>query len=44
MDLVTKAGVQQTKLKATIPGWGNAWFNPHAIMNIFSYVEMTKDY
>ena len=42
LNLVTNAGVLQTNHKATIPGWGEAWFNPHAITNIFSYAEMAK--
>jgi hypothetical protein len=28
--------------KATVPGWGEAWFNPSAITNIFSYAKMAK--
>ena len=42
LDLVTNAGVLRTNLKANIPGWGKAWFSPHAITNIFSYAEMAK--
>jgi hypothetical protein len=41
-DLVTNAGILRTTQKATIPGWGKAWFNPQAISNIFSYAEMAK--
>jgi hypothetical protein len=44
LDLVTNAGVLRTTKKATIPGWGKAWFNPHVITNIFSYAEMAKQY
>jgi hypothetical protein len=42
LDLVTNTGVLRTTQKATIPGLGKAWFNPHAIENIFSYTEMAK--
>jgi hypothetical protein len=42
LDLVTNAKILKTNLKATIPGWSKAWFNLHAITNIFSYVEITK--
>ncbi len=42
LDLVTNAGILQTNQKATVPGWGEVWFNPHAITNIFSYSEMAK--
>jgi hypothetical protein len=42
LDLVTNAGVLRTTQKASIPGWGKAWYNPHAITNIFSYAEMAQ--
>jgi hypothetical protein len=42
LDLVTNACNLRTTQKATIPGWGEAWFNPNAITNIFSYAEMAK--
>jgi hypothetical protein len=42
LDLVTNAGVLKTTTKAMIPGWGMVWFNPAAITNIFSYLEMAK--
>ena len=42
LDLMTNAGILRTKHKATVPGWGEVWFNPHAITNIFSYAEMAK--
>ena len=42
LNHVTNAGVLQTTQKATIPGWGEAWFNPNVITNIFSYAEMAK--
>ena len=38
------AGILQTNQKATIPGWGEVWFNHHAITNIFSYAEMAQRY
>jgi hypothetical protein len=42
LDLVTNAGILRTTQKVTIPGWGEAWFNPQAITNIFSYAKMAK--
>jgi hypothetical protein len=42
LDLVTNAEILRTNHKATIPGWGEVWFNPHAITNIFSYAEMAQ--
>jgi hypothetical protein len=42
LDLVTNAEILRTTQKATIPGWHEAWFNPRAITNIFSYAEMAK--
>jgi hypothetical protein len=42
LDLITNARILCTMQKATIPGWGKAWFNLQAIINIFSYAEMAK--
>ena len=42
LNLITNAGILQTTQKATLPGWGEVWFNPQAITNIFSYAEMAK--
>ena len=39
MDLYTNANK-----KATIPQWGDAWFNADAITNIFSAAEMAEKY
>jgi hypothetical protein len=44
LDLVTNTGVLRTTQKATIPGWGKAWFNPHVIAKILSYAEMAKQH
>jgi len=44
MMLTTNAGVITTNLKATIPSWGEAWFSPKAITNIFSYAKMADRY
>ena len=44
MMLTTNAGVLTTNLKANIPGWGEAWFSPRAITNIFSFAEMAQRY
>jgi hypothetical protein len=27
-------------MKADVPGWGEVWFNPAAMTNIFSYAQM----
>jgi hypothetical protein len=27
-------------MKADVPGWGEVWFNPTAMTNIFSYAQM----
>jgi hypothetical protein len=42
LNLVINARILQTSQKATIPGWGEVWFNPYAITNIFSYLETAK--
>ena len=40
LTLTTNAGVLQTKMKADVPGWGEVWFDPTAMTNIFSYAQM----
>ena len=42
LDLVTNAGMLRTPKKATIPRWGNSWFNSVAITNLFSYAKMAQ--
>jgi hypothetical protein len=42
LDLQTNAGILSTNMKCDIPEWGEAWFNPNAITNIFIYAEMAK--
>jgi hypothetical protein len=27
-------------MKANVPGWGEVWFDPTAMTNIFSYAQM----
>ena len=44
LTLTTNAGVLTTNLKADIPGWGEAWFAPNSMTNIFSYAEMADRY
>jgi hypothetical protein len=40
LTLTTNAGVLQMNMKANVPGWGEVWFDPTAMMNIFSYAQM----
>jgi hypothetical protein len=40
LTITTNAGVLQTKMKADVPGWGEVWFDPTAMTNIFSYAQM----
>jgi hypothetical protein len=42
--LYTNGGTLTTNLKCNIPEWGEAWFAPNGITNIFSYAEMAKRY
>jgi hypothetical protein len=42
LTLTTNAGVLQMNMKADVPGWGEVWFNPTAISNIFSYTQMVN--
>jgi hypothetical protein len=44
LKLYTNGGTLTTNLKCNIPEWGEAWFAPNSITNIFSYAEMTKRY
>jgi hypothetical protein len=44
MELHTNGGVLVTKQKATIPDWGDAWYNANGMTNIFSYAEMAQRY
>jgi hypothetical protein len=40
--LITNTGVLLTTQKATVPRWGEVWFNSQAITSIFSCAEMAK--
>jgi hypothetical protein len=42
LELGTNAGILHTSQKATIPGWGRAWYKNQAKTNIFSYAEIIK--
>ncbi len=44
MKLFTNGGTLETNLKADLPNWGEVWYNPKAITNIFSYAEMADKY
>jgi hypothetical protein len=44
LNLYTNGGILSTNLKCDIPQWGEAWFAPDGITNIFSYAEMAKRY
>ena len=44
MLLSTNGGILETTQKADLPHWGEVWFNPRAITNIFSYAEMADRY
>ena len=40
MEIFTNAGKLKTTQKAYVKEWGDVWYNPKAITNIFSYAEM----
>ena len=42
MILAMNAGSKQHSTKATVPGFGEVWFDPEAIANIFGFAEMRK--
>ena len=42
LDLQTNAGIMSTNMKCNIPEWGEAWYNPNVITNIFTYAEIAK--
>jgi len=44
LSLTTNAGVLTTTKKADVPGWGEVWFNPEAVTNIFSLAHMVDRY
>jgi hypothetical protein len=31
-------------MKADLPGWGEVWFDPNCMTNIFSYAQMADQY
>ena len=42
LSLTTNAGVMTTNLKAELPGYGNIWFDPHAMTNVLSFGNTAK--
>jgi hypothetical protein len=40
LELSTNGGDLHTKKRATVPGFGEVWYHPNAITNIFSFAEM----
>jgi hypothetical protein len=40
LELVTNGGHLYTNLKAKVPGYGEVWFHPKSITNIFGFAEM----
>ena len=44
LTLYTNGGVLTTNQKCDIPQWGEAWFAPDGLTNIFSFAEMAARY
>ena len=44
LELSTNSGDIVTDKKATVPGYGEVWYKPEAITNIFSFTEMEDKY
>ena len=44
LKLSTNGGDILTNKRATVPGYGEVWYDPNAIANIFSLAEMEKKY
>jgi hypothetical protein len=44
LTLSTNGGNISTNMRATVPGYGEVWYDPNAITNIFSLAEMEKKY
>ena len=42
LTIHTQAGKAVTKLRGTVPGYGEVWFCPNGIMNILSLANVTK--
>jgi hypothetical protein len=40
LELSTNGGELHTNLQATVKGFGEVWFHPKAITNIFSFAEI----
>ena len=44
LNLATNAGILKTTQVATVPQYGDVWFNKEAITNIFSLAKMAEKY
>jgi hypothetical protein len=42
LTIHTQAGKAVTKLRGTVPGYGEVWFCPEGIMNILSLANVSK--
>ena len=42
LHLATNAGTMKTTKKATVPEYGEVWFDKNAITNVLSLANMTK--
>jgi len=41
-ELMTNAGSRRSNQQATVPGFGQVWFDPKAIANIFGFADLVK--
>ena len=44
MNLATNVGAKMNNTQATIPGYGDVWYDKDAIANIFSFSKMKQQY
>jgi hypothetical protein len=44
LELFTNGGSLTTNQRATVPNYGEVWYDPNAITNIFSLSKMEKKY
>ena len=42
LELMTNAGSRRSNQQATVPGFGQFWFDPKAIANIFGFADLVK--
>ncbi len=42
INVSTNGGMMTSNLKANLPGWGEVWFSPEGIINVFNFGEVAR--